>query len=222
MLPTLQHYMSLHGMPSIIQFGFTKGRSTYDAILRLLSFIGRYFRVPIPVVFIDISKAYDRVWVHGLIYKMHKLLGMSMHDLFFYRAVWSHPTIRVMGNGFMSYVFKTPDGVPQGAVSAPYLFIIYIHDLIAAIQSSCIQISLFADDIVLWASWVLIDNPPAYVMHEMQQTLNKLADWASTWKITFSPTKTQMIIFYAAASIPPACILLKLIFFFFIILIVDK
>jgi len=222
MLPTLQRYMSLHGMPSLIQFGFTKGRSTYDAIIRLVSFIGRYFRVPIPVVFIDISKAYDRVWIHGLIFKLHKLLGMSMHDLFFYRALLSHRTFRVKGNGFMSCIFKTPDGVPQGAVSAPYLFIIYIHDLIAFIQSTCVDISLFADDIVLWASWVLIDNPTNFVMHKMQQTLDKLADWASTWKITFSPTKTQMIIFYFAASLPPTWQFFKLKLCGFSILIVDS
>jgi len=222
MLPTLQRYMSSHGIPSFIQFGFTKGRSTYDAIIRLLSFIGRYFRVPIPVVFIDISKAYDRVWIHGLIYKLHTLLGMSMHDLFFYRALLSHRTFRVMGNGFMSCIFKTPDGVPQGAVSAPYLFIIYIHDLIAFIHSTCVNISLFADDIVLWASWVLIDNPASYMMHEMQQTLNKLADWASTWKITFSPIKTQMIIFYAAASLPLAWRSFKLTLSGFAVVIVDS
>ena len=65
MLPTLHRYMSIHNIPSDFQFGFTKHRSTYDAIFSLLNFIGQYFKVPIPCVFIDIKKAYDRVWVHA-------------------------------------------------------------------------------------------------------------------------------------------------------------
>ena len=94
MLPTLIRYMSAQSIPSSFQFGFTKGRSTYDAILRLLSFIGHYFYFPIPTVFIDISKAYDRVWVHGLIHKLHKL-NMAPHDLFFYISLLSNRTFRV-------------------------------------------------------------------------------------------------------------------------------
>ena len=155
MLPTLIRYMSAQSVPSSFQFGFTKGRSTYDAIFRLLSFIGRFFYFPIPAIFIDISKAYDRVWVHGLIYKLYKL-NMAPHDLFFYIALLSNRTFRVAGQGHMSDLFTSPDGVPQGGVSAPQLFTIYIHDLVDAINSVFIKINLFADDIVIWASELLL------------------------------------------------------------------
>ena len=201
MLPTLHRYMSLHNIPCVMQFGFTKLRSTYDAIFSLLKFIGQYFKVPIPCVFIDIKKAYDRVWVAGLIHKLHTQLHMNAHDLFFYRALLSNRRFRVSGNGFMSHSFSTPDGVPQGSVSAPQLFIIYIHDLIDVIHSAYIRINLFADDIVIWPATVLAY--PSTVMNNMQDTLNKLSTWASTWKITFSSTKTQMIIFYAYTMLPP-------------------
>ena len=221
MLPTLQRYMSCRGIPSCVQFGFTKGRSTYDAILRLMSFVGQHFYVPIPAVFIDISKAYDRVWVHGLIYKLHTLLGMSMHDLFFYRALLSNRTFRVLGNGLMSCVFATPDGVPQGAVSAPYLFIIYIHELVALLQSTFVHINLFADDIVLWASATLIMCHPTVIMTIMQLSLNTLARWASTWKITFSDTKTQMIIFHSDRTLPSTWRAFKLTLSYFTITIVS-
>ena len=145
-----------------------------------------------------------------------------MHDLFFYRALLSNRTFRVMGNGYMSCVFKAPDGVPQGAVSAPYLFIIYIHDLIALIQSAYIQINLFADDIVIWAEWALLGLHPGFVMLHMQTALDKLTTWASTWKVTFSASKTQMVIFYAAASLPLAWITFTLTLSRFTIAIVDS
>ena len=60
------------GIPSIEQFGFTAKRSCHDAVYRLLSHIvetidqasgdSRY----VPAVFVDISKAYDKVWIEGL------------------------------------------------------------------------------------------------------------------------------------------------------------
>jgi hypothetical protein len=201
MLPTLIQYMSAHSIPSYFQFGFTKGRSTYDAIFRLLTFIGRYFTNPIPAIFIDISKAYDRVWIHGLIHKLSKL-NMRPHDLYFYIALLSNRTFRVAGQGYMSDLFSSPDGVPQGGVSAPQLFTIYIHDLVAAIESIYIKINLFADDIVIWASELLNGQPINIQFILIQQALNNLTIWASTWKVTFSASKTQMIIFYAYRSLP--------------------
>ena len=114
---------------------------------------------------------------------------MYAHDLFFYRALLSNRRFRVSGNGFMSHWFSTPDGVPQGSVSAPQLFIIYIHDLIDAIQSQYIHINLFADDIVIWPAWILLCEFPSNVMIKMQETLDKLSTWASTWKLTFSSNK---------------------------------
>ena len=145
MLPTLQQHMTQHHIPSLFQFGFTKARCTYDAILRLLRSIGTFFRIPIPTIFIDISKAYDRVWVDRLIHKLYHNVGMRAHALFFYRALLSNRTFRVSGNGFKSDLHATQDGVPQGAVSAPHLFTIYIHDLVEIIESIYIHINLFAD-----------------------------------------------------------------------------
>ena len=217
MLPTLLQYMSSHSIPYAFQFGFTKLRSTYDAILRLLSFIGRYFHHPIPAVFIDISKAYDRVWVHGLIHKLHTQLHMAPHDLFFYRALLTNRCFRVAGNGYMSDLFTTPDGVPQGGVSAPQLFTIYIHDLVAAIDSIYIKINLFADDIVIWASEMLNGQSVIMILIHMQQALNNMSTWASTWKITFSSTKTQLVIFYVNATLPLAYNIFKLCLSGFII-----
>ena len=71
MLPALLQYMSHNNIPYAHQYGFTKLRSTYDAIARLLNSITSQYQLPTPAVFMDISKAYDRVWVHGLIHKLH-------------------------------------------------------------------------------------------------------------------------------------------------------
>ncbi len=119
-------------------------------------------------------------------------------------ALLTDRTFRVAGQGFVSDLFSAPDGVPQGGVSAPQLFTIYIHDLVDAISSIYIHIKLFADDIVIWASEHLNGQSVHMHIQHMQDALDKLSTWASTWKITFSASKTQMIIFYACRTLPLA------------------
>ncbi|GBN71383.1 putative RNA-directed DNA polymerase from transposon BS [Araneus ventricosus] len=57
------------------QFGFRKGLSTTEQLIRMTEHIREGFinRASTAAVFIDIAKAFDRVWIDGLIYKMHKL-----------------------------------------------------------------------------------------------------------------------------------------------------
>ena len=74
--------------------------------------------------------------------------------------------------------------------------------MIDAINSIYIKINLFADDIVIWISELLLNQSMIQTWTHMQQALNKLSTWASTWKITFSPTKTQLMIFYYAERLP--------------------
>ena len=81
--------------------------------------------------------------------------------------------------------------------------------------------NMFADDIVIWASSALIDMNPMPVMQHMQQTLHKLSTWASTWKVTFSSTKTQMIIFYSKRTLPKAYATFSLTLSSFKIMVVD-
>ncbi|GBO10726.1 putative RNA-directed DNA polymerase from transposon BS [Araneus ventricosus] len=57
------------------QFGFRKGLSTSEQLLRMVEHVRDGFcnKIDTAAVFIDIAKAFDRVWIDGLLYKMHKL-----------------------------------------------------------------------------------------------------------------------------------------------------
>ncbi len=97
---------------------------------------------------------------------------MPPHVLHFYISLLSNRTFRVAGQGYMSYLFSSPDGVPQGGVSA---LTIYIHDLINAISSIYIHINLFADDIAIWTSELLIGQSVSMHMQHIQAALDKLS-----------------------------------------------
>ena len=189
------------GIPSKDQFGFTKQRSTHDAIYRLLSLIvetstkgdrnmpqhKRY----VPAVFVDISKAYDKVWIDGLLYKLHHDLGIKGNLFYMIRAMLTKRTIQVVCDGKISIMHVLEEGVPQGSVLAPLLFLIYIHELTQTrANSKSISMSLFADDIA-----VLPLSVGASGVEALNKALDRMSAYAKKWKITFSAKKTNVVYF---------------------------
>jgi ribonuclease HI len=189
------------GIPSQDQFGFTKQRSTHDAIYRLLSLIvetstkgdrrmdidKRY----VPVVFVDISKAYDKVWIDGLLYKLHHDLGIKENLFYMIRAMLTKRTIQVVCDGKISTMHVLEEGVPQGSILAPLLFLIYIHELTQTpANNKSICMSLFADDIAILPLSIGTSGIEA-----LNRALGRMSAYARKWKITFSAKKTNVVYF---------------------------
>jgi ribonuclease HI/exonuclease III len=185
-------------IPGLDQFGFTKGRSTHDALYRLLARIettiaaGTWRNKFAPAVFVDISKAYDKVWIEGLLYKLHKECGITGNLYHMLKELIMNRTIQVVQDGKMSIRLVLTAGVPQGSILAPFLFLIYIHDMLTPEQTKELQLmsSLFADDIA-----VMSRLPGMPGMQCLQRGLNRMTQYAKIWKITFSAKKTNVVMF---------------------------
>ena len=93
-------------------------------------------------VFLDISKACDKVWHEGVIFKL-KRSDISGNLLNFFENYLSNRYQRVVLNGTESNWKSLEAGVPQGSVLGTLLFLVYINDLTDNI--SC-GMRLFADD----------------------------------------------------------------------------
>jgi hypothetical protein len=199
MLPSLMDAMKRKGIPSGNQYGFTHHRSTYDAIYTFLSDVSQYTPFSyVPAVFVDISKAYDRVWIKGLLFKLIKM-GVRDHLFQFYKALVSNRTFRVLHSNMKSSLLTLADGVPQGCVSSPCLFTIYMHDVEHHIGLHN-NINLYADDILVW--------PQMYGhvgVEVLREALDGLSNYAARWKMKFSATKTQYVTFTnASINLPDA------------------
>jgi hypothetical protein len=181
------------GIPSLSQFGFTKQRSTHDAIYRLLSTVvdamGTGVGDFVPTVFVDISKAYDKVWIDGLLYKLHHDCHIRGNLFHMIRALLKGRTMQVVYSNLISTVHELTAGVPQGSVLAPLLFLIFIHTLTTQLSPSICQ-SLFADDIAL-----LPYTSGTAGLVNLRLALDVLSDYAVRWKIVFSQKKTQVLFF---------------------------
>ena len=97
-------------------------------------------------VFLDISKAFDKVWHEGLLYKL-KSMGVSGKLYNLLENYLSDRFQRVLLNGQTSSWRPVLAGVPQGSILGPLLFLIYINDLPNELKSNA---KLFADDTSLF------------------------------------------------------------------------
>ena len=98
-------------------------------------------------VFLDISKAFDKVWHEGFVFKL-KQNGISGNLLNTFEDFLRNRKEIVVLNGQTSNWKNMHAGVPQGSILGPLLFLIYINHLAENLSSNP---KLFADNTSLFS-----------------------------------------------------------------------
>ena len=99
------------------------------------------------ISFLDISKAFDKVWRKGLTFKL-KSYGVEGSLLKLMKNYLTGRQQRVALNGQTSSWKNILAGVPLGSVLGALLFLIYVNDLPNGIESIC---KIFADNTSLFS-----------------------------------------------------------------------
>ena len=135
------------------------------------------------VVFLDISKTFNKVWHKGLLFKLksHGSEGESLSLLEYYLR---NREQEVVINGQTSDWRKINSCVPQGSVLGPLLFLIYINDLPDGITSIC---KIFADDTSLFLK--LIDTCNSE--NALNSGLEYISNWPYQWRLQFNPNTNK-------------------------------
>ena len=181
-------FLSVDNLLSQNHSGFRPGDSTIFQLLSITSTIYDSFEKydETRAVFLDISKAFDKVWHEGIIFKL-KCNGISRNLLNLFEHYLLNRFQLVVSNGNESNWTSLKTGVPQGSVSGPLLFLIYINDLTDNISS---DMRLFADDSSLFTCVKGVTQSH----HKLLKDLQTVTFWAYQWKMVFNPDITKQAI----------------------------
>ena len=182
------------------QSGFRPGDSCINQLLSITRDIFTSFDNGLEVggVFLDVSKAFDKVWHDGLIYKL-KQNGIKDKLLCILIDFLNNHQQREVLNGQFSSWTKVNAGVPQGSILGPLMFLIYINDLPNGLQSNP---KLLADDTSLFATVKDITTSTV----SLNSDLTKIPEWAVQWKMNFNPDfckQAQELLFSRKKSSKP-------------------
>lgn len=171
------------------QFGFRNGHSTVHQLTRLVENISEGFnrKRNTGLVCLDLEKAFDTVWIDGLIHKMI-LLEFPAYLIKITQSYLNDRTFSVVVNDTMSTPQKITAGVPQGSVLGPHLFSIFLHDIPKTRNTS---LALYADDTAYFSS----SRNNKCIIKNLQLSLDKVRDFFNKWKLKVNSDKTEAVLF---------------------------
>ena len=183
----LYNFLTTNKLITKNQSGFTPGDSGTNQLLSLIHDVHVAFDdsscLEVRSVYLDMSKAFDKVWHEGLLFKL-KQNGIDGNLLALLTNYLSNRRQRVVLNGKSSDWAPIFSGVPQGSVLGPLLFLLFINDLEAGIIS---QIKFFADDTSLYS----VVRDPEKSARDLNHDLEVINNWAKQWKMSFNPDPTK-------------------------------
>ena len=143
----LRDYLEINDIITPTQYGFRRKSSTLDQLLDIYdhAMLGLDQKKVTKLLFLDVSKAFDRVWHHGLLHKL-ECMGVNGNLLKFFGSYLQERYQRVALRGALSSWLPLRAGVPQGSILGPLLFLIFSNDLV---EDLTIDAKLFADDTIL-------------------------------------------------------------------------
>lgn len=122
------------------QFGFRPKHSTIDQVHRLTQVIENAFekKKVCSAVFLDVSKAFDKVCHDGLLNKIRELLPIQYYNIL--KSYLSDRFFRIKYDDTYSDLKEIKAGVPQGSVLGPILYLVFTSDLPTTLLSCQLEI----------------------------------------------------------------------------------
>ena len=119
-----------------MQFGFSEGVRRLEASFAISECINNYLRKGFFACFLDVRKAFDTVWIPGLLYKLKHELGIDSQLWLIVRELYKEVRGQVLFNGHLSDSFDILKGSGQGRILAPFLYKVFINELLREFLSA--------------------------------------------------------------------------------------
>ena len=186
----LEHMIIPNANLSNTQFGFRTGMGTSYGC-RLLSDVISYYKYqnsPLYVCSLDAEKCFDSMCHNSLFYKLIDVLPRN-HWMLCYRW-YKQLRATVKWKGTYSADFTITKGTHQGSILSPYIFNIFINDLLLELHESNYGVAIgdvhfnsfaYADDVTVFSSTAI----------GLQRLIDKCYAYSQKWRFKFGIKKTK-------------------------------
>ena len=134
---------------------------------------------------IDLEKAFDSVWVDGLLLKLNQV-GITGRMFNIIKSILLSRKSFIKVGKFNSPPFKIESGLPQGSVLSPTLSILFIKDFIGTLSPRF----KIADDTALLVKVSI----PSTLESTLQEVANEVQNWCRKWRMVVNGSKTEIIV----------------------------
>lgn len=197
------HFCEIENVLADEQGGFRAGRGCADQVFGLYSIVEgrRSENEATYLCFIDIKKAYDRVWRDGLWLRLAQS-GIKGKMWRMIRALYASTKSTVFSGGLDSDVFDIDLGVRQGDILSPLVFSIFFNGLIDSLRAKGYGVEVryrkicglwYADDIVLFAR-----SAP-----ELRKMLACVDEYCFDWRCAANAKKSGVMIVMPPGQVCP-------------------
>ncbi|KAJ4437610.1 hypothetical protein ANN_17755 [Periplaneta americana] len=165
------------------QFGFTKGKSTLQAVKCLQEHIEEALnkqKGKLHAVFIDYTKAFDLVNRTMLIDKLENITRKNYITRLL-RNIMESNYVQIDDNLDRSQPLEQPNGVLQGDPLSPLLFNIATSDVYKDIEADNVKIYAYAVDMVILSTDI----------ENLQTAFNHLKEWANKNELLLNENKSH-------------------------------
>ena len=184
------------GFFSEMQFGFQEGIGCIESSFVILETINHMLERGSKVFscFLDVRKAFDTVWIDGLLYKLFTELGVGGRMWLAIKDLYTGVKAQVLYSGSLSRKFSVSQGTGQGRILAPFMYKVYINAQLIALSNHAYALNInslslaspsFADDVSLLAI------QPSFLRVLMQMRYC----YSLKWRYEFNNSKSGVVTF---------------------------
>ena len=193
------------GVPNSLQFAYQKGNSCTFGSFVLQEVISQFNEDGsiVYTCFLDSSKAFDTVWIDGLFFKLFNF-GVRGKTWRLLRNWYGKMSCCVSLDGLLSDRFSIKQGIRQGGVLSPWLFMCFNNDVTETmLNTGCgaeldpsmpISNVIIADDITLISPRV----------KGLQKMITAMEKYSNKWRFLFNISKTTIVTF-GESSVVNSC-----------------
>lgn len=190
LLPRIRLPLTENDFLRIEQFAFQERLSAELQLLRITEFISDKMnrRQYTAGIFLDVEKAFDKVWKDMLLVKLHASTDIPTGYLHLIDQFLTDRRFFIEIEGHRSDIKTLQTGLPQGSVLSPTLFATYVNDMPL---HQDVLLAQFADDTAFLTSSRRLDT----TINRLQRQLDTMETWLRRNKIKVNAGKTKAVLF---------------------------